>query len=152
MILFFFCVLAQFYSLHIKPKHPLFIAKPGCDATKQRQQKIKLMLSQQRSCFWLLKWSVGSGCRGESHTRTTFTRDAAVSLAKTKPYHYPNHSHLCALCQDETRCTSHTNKTPIARCRAGRRPRSPPSCSFARVVGNATRRSKSQLKGARASR
>lgn len=136
-----------------KPKHPLFIAKPGCDATKQRQQKkIKVMLSQQSSCFWLLKWSVGSRCRGGSHTRTTFTRDAAVSLAKTKPYHYPNHSHLCALCQDETRCTSHTNKTPIARCRAGRRPRSPPSCSFARVVGNATRRLKSQLKAARASR
>lgn len=97
--------------------------------------KTKVTFSQQTLFFW-------GGCRSGAWARvvaagptlTTFTRDAAVSFAETKPYHYPNHSHLCAPCQDETRCASHTNKALIARCRASERPRSPPSCFFARVV------------------
>lgn len=81
------------------------------------------------------KWSVGSVYRCRSHTRTTFTRDAAVSLAKTKPYHYPNHSHLCAPCQDETWCASHTNKALIARwVRVSEQRCLPHSCFFACMV------------------
>lgn len=37
-----------------------------------------------------------------ANTRITFTRGAGVRLPReTKPYHFPNHSHLCALRQDE---------------------------------------------------
>lgn len=104
---------------------------------KNIENRTKVMFSQQSIFFFFWGCISGAWARVVAAGRTLkqlSPETLQFPLAKTKPYHYPNRSRLCAPCQDETRRASHTNMTLIAHCRASNAAVFTAFMLFARVV------------------